>query len=70
MHNHRKHANAMPLDASTSAAERVAARRDERLRPVHYLAHLKVSGGPGCRCYLYICPLSCRVLSYRLEPEH
>lgn len=69
MQNHRKKASGVPLDAVTSALEGAVARHNERLRPVHYLTHLKVPDGPAYRCHLYISPLSRRVLSYRLEPE-
>ena len=69
MQNHRKKANSLPLDYVAFALEGAVARHNERLRPVHYLTHLKVPGGPAYRCHLYISPLSRSVLSYRLEPE-
>ena len=69
MQNHRKNAKCMPLATMTSALEEAIARHNERLRPVHYLTHLKVPGGTAYRCHLYISPLSRMVLSYRLEPE-
>jgi len=69
MQNHRKKASSMPSDAVNSALEGAVARHNERLCPIHYLAHLKVPGGPTYRCHLYISPLSHLVLSYRLEPE-
>ena len=69
MQNQRKKANSMPLDAVISALEQAVTRHNERLRPVHYLTHLKVPGGTAYRCHLYISPLSRMVLSYRLEPE-
>jgi hypothetical protein len=69
MHNHRKKANSMPLDAVTSALEGAIAQRNDRPRPLHYLTHFKVPGGPAYRFHLYICPWSHMVLSYRLEPE-
>ena len=69
MQNHRKKANGMSLDAVTAALEGAIARHNERLRPVHYLTHLKVPGGTAYRCHLYLSPLSRMILSYRLEPE-
>jgi hypothetical protein len=69
MQNHRKKAKSVPFDAVTSALEGAVARHNERLRPVHYLTHLKVPGGPAYRSHLYISPLSRLILSYRLEPE-
>ncbi len=67
--NHRKMTNSVSLDAVPSALEGAITRHNDRVRPIHYLTHLKVPDGPTYRCHLYINPLSHSVLSYRLEPE-
>lgn len=58
----------MALDAPLHL-DALLERYNERRRPIHHSALVKVPGGPAYRCHLYISPLSRVVLSYRFEPE-